>query len=463
MSDRPETIEPPDDEHDAAIHLIYTHGSVHRYRLLNTPSEIGSGARANADKLAGYLRSHGVIVAGYSGWSDATFQAMRNCVQFEGNLYWCDRHPIASMADANQSLRSDVIAFLSEEPGNRFYVHTPDGADTLMASIYHELTEGRFPSFIHDPIRISRQQLESINLSGVQLPQEKTEPHVSVTAKLRYTIHRLSNLEEEFHRVPDFAESVPTNPLVVLNAALDASVSLDHRKVIDLTNRALALDLLADDEASARFMRQRAHWELGRFNEMVEDMDWLLRYAPRSEDISTEIVLANRATLRVMLGNPAEALDDVNAALTGMPSQHRSIGLCIRAHCFRLTGDPQAASRDLEEAESLPQSELTAVGLLSIRAQVLLDMSKHAAAREHIEACLVESKKLFPPSNWRLAKILDIKAQIESASGAIEQACATWAHSLKIMRQNEYEEDHVLMSPVLEAVRRNCKSDNGPQ
>ncbi len=93
MTDRPHTLEPPDDEESEAIHLIYSHGSIHRYVLLNTESEIEAARRRNAPSLVPYFEKHGVIVMGYSGWNDATMAALRNCSRFAWNLYWCDRWP----------------------------------------------------------------------------------------------------------------------------------------------------------------------------------------------------------------------------------------------------------------------------------------------------------------------------------------------------------------------------------
>lgn len=92
VSDRPETLQYPDDDDVAdAVHVIHAHGSIYRYLLLNSPAEIERYAKANQNKLQEYFRKHAVLIVGFSGWDDAITRALGSVSQFDCNLYWCDR------------------------------------------------------------------------------------------------------------------------------------------------------------------------------------------------------------------------------------------------------------------------------------------------------------------------------------------------------------------------------------
>lgn len=159
MSDRPETLEPPRDDDHHAIHLLYTHGSVHRHVLLNTEEEIGRAQTRNASALAEYLKHKGVIVIGYSGWHDTVMSALQACESFDGNLYWINIHTPQAAA---QNLSQEVVEFLSARRGNVFYVQAT--ADEAMAALHAELGLGDEPSFVRDPLAPMRAALDDLVL-----------------------------------------------------------------------------------------------------------------------------------------------------------------------------------------------------------------------------------------------------------------------------------------------------------
>ncbi|WP_386066353.1 SIR2 family protein [Tahibacter sp. UC22_41] len=160
MSDQPEGgIATPDDD-EQAVHLVYTHGSVHRRHLANNPSEILSLSQTNATTLSGYLARQGVIVIGYSGWNDTTFQALQSCTNFEGNLYWCGRE--SAEAAAAGSLREDVKKLLARNTDNRFYVELgPGGADDLLYRLHKALINA-LPTALVDPAGLMINEIDSI-------------------------------------------------------------------------------------------------------------------------------------------------------------------------------------------------------------------------------------------------------------------------------------------------------------
>jgi hypothetical protein len=148
MTDRPQTLEAPHDEDNDAIHLIYTHGSIHQAALANTEQEIRTFAKMQARQLPGYFRRHGVIVVGYSGWNDSCMKALTQCDQFDHNLYWCD---LADIRDSNTSLRNNVHKFLVNRTDNAYYVQI-DSADSIMQRIHEAVGLGIAPTIIDNPL-----------------------------------------------------------------------------------------------------------------------------------------------------------------------------------------------------------------------------------------------------------------------------------------------------------------------
>ncbi|WP_146151835.1 TPR end-of-group domain-containing protein [Ahniella affigens] len=187
MTDQPHGgIAPPEDE-DQAVHLIYTHGSVHRHHLANNSGEIAGLANVNAGALSSYLGRQGVIVVGYSGWNDTTFNAMQQCQDFRGNLYWCGREPAAQAA---AGLRREVRELLSKNRNGRFYVELGSGgADALMQRL-HERLVGQAPAIVANPTGLMIKELESI-----QWPAESESMFAGVKGMADNQIQRLRELE----------------------------------------------------------------------------------------------------------------------------------------------------------------------------------------------------------------------------------------------------------------------------
>lgn len=199
MSDRPETLEPPRDDEHPAIHLLYTHGSVHRHLLLNTAEEIHRAESRNAAALANYLKHKGVIVIGYSGWRDTVMSALQACESFDGNLYWINIH---SPQAAAQSLSPDVVRFLQERRGNAFYVQAT--ADEAMAALHAGLGLGDEPSFVRDPLAPMRAALDDVVLpeGSASAPagagQKGQQILANMQARLARTRERLKLAHEVF-------------------------------------------------------------------------------------------------------------------------------------------------------------------------------------------------------------------------------------------------------------------------
>jgi tetratricopeptide (TPR) repeat protein len=161
MTDRPEFL-PADalyTDGNPSIHLFYAHGSVHRPFLANTDGDIGLLRQRNAELLAGYLSSHGVIVLGYSGWDDCLLEALKKTRSFSNNLYWLVR-------GGEGSISPRVAEFLQEHP-NAYWVPIEDGGG-FMAELHRRLCPGApNTELLHDPIRLLRSQLAAVSLEGI--------------------------------------------------------------------------------------------------------------------------------------------------------------------------------------------------------------------------------------------------------------------------------------------------------
>ena len=166
MSDRPEVLDHlVEDVHDA-IHLVYTHGSVHRYRLLNSTDEIEDG-RKNSSSLRSHFERHGVIVIGYGGWADATMSALRKAHQFDGNLYWCVRR--------GDYVPEAVHDLLEKQAPCAFKVTIPD-ADEAMHYMFEAMTGLSIPELLEDPISLITDQLDGLHFSESETPQKTERP-----------------------------------------------------------------------------------------------------------------------------------------------------------------------------------------------------------------------------------------------------------------------------------------------
>ncbi len=164
VSDRPETLQYPDDDDVAdAVHVIHAHGSIYRYLLVNSPEEIERYAKENQGKLQEYFRKHAVLIVGFSGWDDAITRALTGVGTFARALYWCDRNP-----DPDKSNLTPDAREILKRHANAFYVPIKD-ADDLMVQLHQHLIGHTLPRLFREPILAARDQLDLCDLTGVKL------------------------------------------------------------------------------------------------------------------------------------------------------------------------------------------------------------------------------------------------------------------------------------------------------
>jgi tetratricopeptide (TPR) repeat protein len=328
MSDRPEALEPPENENQEAIHLVYSHGSVHRYLLLNTEEEIEKARARNAPSLVPYFQRHGVLVVGYSGWHDATMQALADCTWFSGNLYWCD---VYRPEEAEERLSQAARKLLKSKRGNAFYVPIV-GADDLMLALHRQLELGDAPGFIRDPIAQMIEDLKSVDVLGAR---KSTEPRAIDTLKdsCDRTVVRLRAAQRVFEE-PEHVQ-----------AAGQGNISADDQKLYEEAVTAKILD-----QALAK-SRKGAHDQAIRlWTIVIED--------ERSPVVSRARALVNRGVTHGQQGRPDPEIADYTAAIDmpGAPAEERARALVYRGLTHAQQDRPDQALADYSAVIAMPDA-----------------------------------------------------------------------------------------------------------
>jgi tetratricopeptide (TPR) repeat protein len=341
MTDRPDVLDAPDDDQSDALHLVYTHGSVHRYELLNTSEQIAKAMERNAARLVGYLQRHGVIVIGYSGWRDTTMEALRSCSSFDSNLYWCDIHP-ADQAEAR--LRPEVLEVLREGGKHAYYVPIPS-ADEAMRQLHRALKLGDVPKFILAPVPTLIEQLRSIDVpaepgGSSASPAAPALSGNDMATLLAGTLHGLEVARLAFDDPSIVRASSPQGENEVARALVarmmgDAFVAASEGKpdqAIALWSAVIsAAEVPATDRAWALYNRGVTYDLNGKPREAIDDYSAVIGMADASAEQKAK-ALSNRGVTHGEAGRIAEAIGDFSAVI-GMadaPAEQRAMALINR-------------------------------------------------------------------------------------------------------------------------------------
>jgi tetratricopeptide (TPR) repeat protein len=316
MTDRPEVLEPPEDEDTEAVHLVYSHGSMHRYLLLNTDQEIQTGRVNNAAALVPYFERHGVLVIGYSGWQDTTMEALRRCRSFDGNLYWCDIH---AAAEAPRRLGPDVVELLRSKGDAAFYVPI-QGANEAMQTLHRDLGLGETPSFIDDPIAQTMADLRSIDVSPVAR---------DATAQ---SVDSLKDVLERKLRQLEAAREVFQDPTRLGSAG--------PGRTADTAKAAVVAKRMNDALAAAKAGRRAEAVRL--WTSVVND-----RRAPVEERAAAYL---NRGVTYSEMDDPDREIADYTSVIqmTDAPIEHRTQALVNRGITYGEQGRRSLELRDYE-------------------------------------------------------------------------------------------------------------------
>jgi tetratricopeptide (TPR) repeat protein len=254
MSDRPEVLDYLQEDSHEAIHLVYTHGSIHRYRLLNSEDEIKEGEK-NSSSLKSHFEQHGVIVMGYGGWKDATMKALQEANQFDRNLYWCVRNGDTISKEINELLESHSACAFKVIISN---------ADEAMNKIFERLTGSQLPEFLDDPIGMIIEQMDGLSFTESKMPEPKSEETISKSgfsdnynSQIENSVKRLRMARETYinpekYRSEDVDVKQPGESKVLVEELEDMKVQAVASKYIDEAYRLIkskeiikAIDLLS--------------------------------------------------------------------------------------------------------------------------------------------------------------------------------------------------------------------------
>ncbi|HEX7154142.1 MAG TPA: SIR2 family protein [Thermoanaerobaculia bacterium] len=337
MTDRPDLLDAPDDdESDDAIHLVYTHGSVHRYDLRNTDIQIEKARAANSSKLSKYFEQRGVIVMGYSGWHDTTMDALLKCTSFESNLYWCDIHP-SNERELESKLRPEAKELLEKHPSDAFYVQIPS-ADEAMIQLHRELQLGSVPRFMVSPIDTLHEQLGRVEIRTETDPSNLNETLPSV---LKRTLTRLKAAREAFDS-PD--------PLKKMTDAFIAYGANQYQTAIDLWTGVVTDPAVSDEERARAYLNRGFAWEALKEEEKeYSDYSEVIAIANARPEDRARAFLA-RGVWFAQRGETAKEVEDYTAAIEieNAPFEPRSFAQVYRGMTMHEQGDLDGARKDFD-------------------------------------------------------------------------------------------------------------------
>lgn len=368
MTDQPDDLDLPDDEVEQAAHLVYAHGSVHRYRLVNSGAEIGK-IRERARLLSPYFRKHGAIVLGYSGWEDVILEALRGCPTFEGNLYWCDLHP---HEEISAKLNESVLGLLGQKNDSAFYVQVPS-AEEAVREIRRALKLAESPELIVDPFRVMTRTLESVELTQSSRTSGLRESSEGgLTSEITSSLRALAQAGLIFR--DEDAQSA-------IEGLIAASRSRRSKKAVEeyfsagdyegavhfLSEELGDLSLPREALIKARFNRGLAHSRRQDLEAALADLNAVSEY----EDLGDELKLSTLVSLSVV----HQLRKDYESEISAINSIFQIDGLDpdVRAFAFVQRGISNGMRREHQLAIDDFTSALSAASSDSVKAQALFE------------------------------------------------------------------------------------------
>jgi len=359
MSDRPEVLDYLQEDIHDAIHLVYTHGSIHRYRLLNSEEEIKGGEKRNSSFLKSHFERHGIIVMGYGGWKDATMTALQEAIQFDGNLYWCVR--------SGDTLCEEVNELLKKRSSCAFKVIIPD-SDQAMNRIYERLTGLQLPEFFNDPIKMIIEQMNSLSFTEPKITETVCKPEQMISksdfldsfnsqidnSTRRLKLARETYINPEKHRskavivrrsgkskvlAENLLEDIETQAIVskYLTDASRLVKAKDLNKAIELLGKALNIPgISAEQQAEAFFARAIAYDKFipPKREEEIKDYTKIIEMPKVSVEYKTKALFHRAVTYGELKPPKKEKKIEGYTKIIEMsdaPIEYKGMALCNRA------------------------------------------------------------------------------------------------------------------------------------
>jgi len=326
VSDRPETpVSPLQDDEYPLIHLVYTHGSIHRKILRNTKEEIND--HDHVTSLRDHFERHGVIVMGYGGWNDIIMSALESAEVFGNNLFWCSRH--------QDSLPDRVKKLLEAKSAYAFKVDITD-ADQTMATMYKSLSGDTFPEILTAPISCMQTQLKELVIGG-----RRTEDGASRDFD--------SNTNETFGFIVNFSNQL-INTRIRLAAAQRTFCDKDLLKQQYIQDGHSPMDV-----ANACSHEAVQHASQGDFDVAIELWTRVIEM-PGSDDNSKAVAFYNRALSWYKKEDLDQAISDYSSVLNqpGVSEEIAATALVNRGATFDKQGDHEKSIKDYTAVTNMP-------------------------------------------------------------------------------------------------------------
>lgn len=379
--DRPEALEPPQDEDPAFVRLIYTHGAAERYRPPGAGTDSDSAATA---ALTHYLEQRGVIALGYSGWPDALLEALRRCERFEHGLFWCGRNTPETAA---QRMRPECVELLTQHRGAARYVQV-ESAGVLLRQMHVAFGLGAAPEFIRQPLRPVIDKFQALRIVGEDAPHDGAR--AGLQPLVGGALVRLQALSDEFERGTR-GEFSPGNGSPFGSAAERAAL------VASATQHAILGDFAAAVECWGRLLGRAdltplERWDalcrrghaLATLGEAHAEPDWDEVIASRDAPPDRRAwALRQRAEWRAAHERETEAIADWTALLALDASISEQLSAWLRRGILhQRRGDTAAAVADLSEV--IARDSATLLG----RAEALFARgAAYQSALDYTSAC----------------------------------------------------------------------------
>ncbi len=353
MSDQPDVyVEDPTDDHEA-VHLFYTHGSIHRPFVANSDSALQDICGRNANVYRSYFEQHSVIVMGYGGWDDSIMKALQLCSRFSGNLYWCD---VYSPNQAVTSLRKEVRDLLSRHRQDAVYVPIPlpGGADFALQELHKGLGLGAYPFVLRDPLAGLIDSIESVTIPD-KLPElisdegVKFEDAIAPSPLKTQIIARLKEFRTQLNGIL----AADISPILIavkylmtraLSKALNGEI-LSAQKIWSAV--AERVEALPEQKAMALFNRGNTKYQSGDTTGAVADYTLVIDMTDTLSEQKSK-ALVNRGLVKVMTGDTTGGVADYTAVIdmTDTPVDQKAMALAHRGFAKDQIGDTTGAVTD---------------------------------------------------------------------------------------------------------------------
>jgi tetratricopeptide (TPR) repeat protein len=360
MTDDPDAAFEPD-ESSRAIHLVYLHGSIHRYRILNTSSEIDA-ALSRSGQLVSFLSRHGVIVIGYGGWDDVLMAALAKVKTCDGNLYWCGLDRDAATANLSAQAR----ALLERLGDSAFYVSIPD-AGSLMRSLHEGLGLGGLPDVVGNPLAGVISSLRRLDLSAVE-GEGSSRASLGSVSKGTPTgvVTPEDGLGEEQGAgvtLPEPEQTATEGPLVQLRDLTIRQLEAAERYFLGLRGEVASTRKSPADASEVAALMNEAliAWYRDNYRVALEIWDRVLR--SDSATVADRVrARANSGISHERLGNESAALAayDLVASDQGAPIELLAVALTNRGIIRGRRSDHSGAESDFTRVLELPMTDGTA-------------------------------------------------------------------------------------------------------